>query len=125
LKTSFISDILNDKSLNFEYINKLLRETFGVARSSLEDRRLIKECCELVTIRAARLSAAAIGAVVSKTGRFNCTAAVDGGVFEHIPNFKEEMQKALKELYPASDIDLKLTRDGSGIGAAIIAATVM
>src|SRR5688572_32004684 len=53
-----------------------------------------------------------------------CTNCDAGGVFEHLPGFKEEMISTIKELQPSSNINLVLTRDGSGIGAAIIAATV-
>ena len=78
----------------------------------------------MVATRAARFSAAAIGAVVRKTHQENsCTVAIDGSVFEHYPYFKENMQIALLEMFgPEKNIKLELSRDGSGKGAAMIAA---
>lgn len=50
-------------------------------------------------IRAARLSAAGIAAVVTKMNRLDgCTVAIDGSVFEHYPHFANRMRDALHEL---------------------------
>jgi hexokinase len=126
-------------------VKNLLKNNFGVDNNTLEDRRLIKRCCELVAKRAAILSATAIAAVISKTKKLNCTVAIDGNltyiyiyisisisiliyfnfigsVFENTPNFKVQMENTLKDLLPESNVSLELTRDGSGIGSAIIAA---
>ena len=51
--------------------------------------------------------------------------AVDGTVFECYPYFKERMEFGLELLLGkqrARSIDLILAKDGSGVGAAIIAA---
>ena len=78
----------------------------------------------MVSTRAARLSAAAIGAVVQKIHKENsCTVAIDGSVFEHYPYFKENMQIALLEMLgETKKVKLELSPDGSGKGAALIAA---
>ena len=88
------------------------------------DRRIIYEVCDMVSTRAARLSAAAIGAVVQKIHKENsCTVAIDGSVFEHYPYFKEDMQIALLEMLgETKKVKLELSPDGSGKGAALIAA---
>mgnify|MGYP000021911523 CR=1 FL=1 len=63
------------------------------------DRQIIHEACDMVSTRAARLSAAAIGAVVRKIHKEDsCTVAIDGSVFEHYPYFKQNMQIALLEM---------------------------
>lgn len=79
----------------------------------------------MVSERAARLSAAAIVAVVSKIRKLNdCTVAVDGAVFEHYPGFRDIIEATILELEPTSHISLVLSKDGSGIGAAAIACSV-
>jgi hexokinase len=52
------------------------------------------------------------------------TVAIDGSVFEKHPTFAANMKEALKELFgaKASYVKLVLAKDGSGKGAAIIAA---
>ena len=54
----------------------------------------------------------------------SATVAVDGTVFEKYPRFKERMQDGLAELLGAraQGVRLVLAKDGSGVGAAIIAA---
>jgi hexokinase len=94
------------------------------SNTSDADKVVIRTVCDMVATRAARFSAAAIGAVVRKTHQENsCTVAIDGSVFEHYPYFKENMQIALLEMFgPEKNIKLELSRDGSGKGAAMIAA---
>ena len=81
--------------------------------------------CELVGTRAARLSAAGIAALVTKINRLDgCTVAIDGSVYEHYPHFGNRMRDALYELLgiTAQNVTLEQARDGSGQGAALIAA---
>jgi hexokinase len=104
----------------------LLEDIFNIkAPTSLRDRRMVKRVCELVGTRAARLSAAGIAALVTKTNRLNqCTVAIDGSLFEHYPHFGNRMRDALREMLglSADNILLEQARDGSGQGAALIAA---
>lgn len=87
------------------------------------DRAIITEVCRMVSTRAARLAAAAVVAVVRKTGRTSCTVAVDGSVFEKYPHFQADMEDAIEEMC-GNGRALKLVHaeDGSGKGAALIAA---
>jgi hexokinase len=104
---------------------QLFEDVFGVVESTVEDRRIIKHVCELIGTRAARLSAAGIAALVTKINRLDaCTVAIDGSVFEHYPHFGNRMRDALHELLgiTAENIVLEQARDGSGQGAALIAA---
>jgi len=85
-----------------------------------------KEVCHLVTRRAARLAAAAIYAVLthsdaaSTIGGTPPIVAVDGGLFEHHAAFAATLREAVAEL--GANAVLRLTVDGSGIGAALLAA---
>lgn len=57
-----------------------------------------------------------------KTGKYTTTIAVDGSLFKNHPQFKRYMQETLREILPQANITLMLSKDGSGRGAALIAA---
>jgi len=125
-KTEYMSRIESDISKNLSGISRLLRE-LGIKNSSLADRKRIKKICEMIGLRAARVSAAAIGAVATKMDpdlSLRHTIAIDGSVYEKHPGFAKNMRAALAELFghEAQRIKLALAKDGSGKGAAIIAA---
>ncbi len=126
LTGEFLSRVLADNSRNLSGVNRLLREALSRSQSH-NDRKTIKKICGIISARAARITGAAIAAVVTKidpeiTTRH--TIAIDGSVYEKLPKFAYNVKKALKELtgQRAGNINLALTKDGSGRGAAIIAA---
>jgi len=123
--TAHMSEIQKDKSSDLKGVAEFLRSTLYVKDTTLQERQMIYDVCDMVSERAARLSAAAIVAVVSKIRKLNdCTVAVDGGVFEHYPGFRDIIEATILELEPTSHISLVLSKDGSGIGAAAIACSV-
>jgi len=96
--------------------------------ASDRDRRAVAEICRLVSTRAARIAGAAISAVVTWMDpalAVRHTVAVDGSLFEKYPGFRENLLEVFRELLGgrASRIALAPSVDGSGIGAAILAAT--
>ena len=102
-------------------------EAAGVRGSTLRDRALLREACVCVSTRAARLAAVGIVSLLDQMGNTDapCTIAVDGTVFECYPYFKERMEAGIVEMVGAQragGIALLLAKDGSGVGAAIIAA---
>ncbi len=50
------------------------------------------------------------------------TIAVDGSLFKKHPKFKTYMEETLAELVPHCRVKLMLSEDGSGRGAALVAA---
>lgn len=91
------------------------------------DKVLVKKICRLICLRAARIVAAALGAIVIKIDRRlerSHIVAVDGSLYEKHPYFAQDINCALRELFGKKSrrIKLVLTKDGSGLGAAIIAA---
>jgi len=124
-ETAYMARAERDHSLSLSDIKQLLEDVMEVPKTTYEDRRVIKHICELVGTRAARLSAAGVAALVTKINRLDgCTVAIDGSVFEHYPHFGNRMRDALHELLGimAQNIVLEQARDGSGQGAALIAA---
>ncbi|KAI9342058.1 hexokinase-domain-containing protein [Zopfochytrium polystomum] len=124
-ETIMMSRIERDHTLDLSDTRTVLEELFGVEKTSLSDRRIVRAACELVGKRAARLAAAGIAAIVTKIKKLNgCTVAVDGSLFELYPHFANRMRDALNEILglSAENILLEQARDGSGQGAALIAA---
>ena len=94
-------------------------------QTTLQDRKAIKQVCQIIGTRAARLSAVGVACLSLKTVYDSkLVVAIDGSVFEHYPNFEQRMRQALEEMLGviSKDIILEQATDGSGRGAAIIAA---
>lgn len=123
LESATLAAIEADTSPTLAEAERLLAG-MGVSTTP-RDRALLREACVCVSTRAARLSATAVGALLDHARmRDACTVAVDGTVFEKYPWFNERMEAGLVELLGperADGIKLVLAKDGSGIGAAIIA----
>lgn len=122
----FVSQVMSDRTRGMTGVRALLRKS-GIKETSLRDRETVRKICEIVSVRAARISAAAIVAVVTKMDpymRRRHTIAIDGSVYEKLPGFSERIKESIEELSGRSSgkIKIMLTKDGSGYGAAIIAA---
>jgi hexokinase len=101
---------------------------FGAGSPDPEDAAAVREIGRLFVRRAARIAAAALAAAVIRIDpglERPHTVAVDGSLFEKMPGFPEAMGEAFAELYGSRPerIVPALTHDGSGLGAAIIAAS--
>nr|AHF54566.1 hexokinase 2 [Parachlorella kessleri] len=133
LASPLVAAIVGDGSPNLALTASSLASAFGITKSSLDQRRKVKEVCLLVTRRGARLCAAGIAAVLKHTGR-GCggadqpakrtVIAVDGSVFKKFAKFRELLRAALEEFCgaDAAQVELKLQEDGSVFGGAYIAA---
>lgn len=116
--TKHVSDV---ESGDLSRIKKVWEE-LGYAKASDEDVEVVKKICKVMSERAARLATAGLAAIVKKIGRSHCTIAVDGSLFKKHPKFKIYMENTLHELLPGRHIKLMLSEDGSGKGAALVAA---
>ena len=57
-----------------------------------------------------------------KTRNYTTTIAVDGSLFKKHPKFKGYMEETLRDILPKGNVTLMLSEDGSGKGAALVAA---
>ncbi|PWY88214.1 hexokinase [Aspergillus heteromorphus CBS 117.55] len=104
----------------------ILNEQFGI-EPTLQELRV---CCligEIVCTRAARLYACGIAAICKKEGLETGRVGVDGSTFEKLFRFKTRAAAALREIMDWPDdvedlVTFVQAEDGSGIGAALIAA---
>lgn len=81
----------------------------------------------LIGTRAARLSACGPAAICVKKELGECHVGADGSVFNKYPHFKARGAQALREILGWRDgepdrVDIRPAEDGSGVGAALIAA---
>ncbi len=126
LKTEDMSLIEGDETETLSEIDAFL-ETKGILNRPLHDRNLLKRLCRMVSARAAGLGAGAMASVLTWIDpqlKKAHTVGVDGSLFEKYPGFRTKITDMFKVLYGenAKKITLVHSRDGSGIGAAIIAA---
>lgn len=127
-KTEYLSRICSDSTSNLTDVDLLLQE-LGISNSTIAHRQLVKHICQLVAMRSTRLSAAIMLATITKNDpelklRDSYAIAIDGSLYERFPFFKEQIDIAFKEILgeKAAKIRTFLTKDGSGIGAAILAS---
>ncbi|XP_073114003.1 hexokinase-3 isoform X2 [Elaeis guineensis] len=117
-----------------------LREVRRILTENLLVRRLIVRVCDIVTRRAARLAAAGIVGILKKIGRDGSggvasgrtkgtprrtVVAIEGGLYAHYSMFREYLNEAVVEILGeevAQNVVLRVSEDGSGIGAALLAA---
>ena len=117
-----------------------MQETYDLFSSKLNiactrpELELIRKCAELIGTRAARLSACGIAAICKKKNLETCHVGADGSVFNKYPHFKERGAQALREIldWPKKKrirdddpIEVLAAEDGSGVGAALIAALTL
>ncbi|XP_024362976.1 hexokinase-2 isoform X4 [Physcomitrium patens] len=151
LITPEIAKMHADESKNLRVVAKVLRDVFGVQKTDLAARRIVHDVCDIVIMRSARLAAAGIVGIFKKIGgeAFDSTdsrtltnlhwdsqepqqldtkrivVAVDGGLYEHCTQYRVYMRAAVNELLSeagAKRLQIVLSKDGSGIGASILAA---
>ncbi|GFS44724.1 phosphotransferase [Trichonephila inaurata madagascariensis] len=66
---------------------------------------------------------ASVATILNKIKRPHTTVGVDGSVYKCHPHFHDLMEKKIEELtIPDYKFDLMLSEDGSGRGAALVAA---
>ncbi|MBU2102240.1 MAG: hypothetical protein KKF80_02500, partial [Candidatus Omnitrophica bacterium] len=124
--TKYVSDI---EALDLTTIRSLWKMRWIMKKLfvSRADARTIQEIAHLIATRSARVAAtviaASIMAIDPELTRPH-TVAVDGSVFEKHYKYQDRMREVFTELFgeKASQITMKLTHDGSGVGAGIIAA---
>ncbi|CAM9022604.1 unnamed protein product [Wickerhamomyces anomalus] len=125
--TSAPAKIEEDPSDELKDTQELFKETLGV-ETTLDERKLIRRLAELIGNRASRLSVCGIAAICKKRNFTTAHCAADGSVYNRYPGFKERAAQGLRDIF---DWDLEPkdypivivpAEDGSGAGAAIIAA---
>lgn len=133
LRTPHMSAMHHDTTSDLRVVGSKLKDVLEISNTSLKTRKVVVELCDIISFRGARLAAAGILGVLKKLGRDTLregekqrsVIALDGGLFEHYTKFRNAMEGTLKELLgeASGTIVIEHSNDGSGIGAALLAAS--
>ncbi|WCJ42568.1 hexokinase 1 [Euphorbia peplus] len=134
LRTPHMSAMHHDTSSDLRVVGNKLKDILEITNTSLKTRKAIVDLCDIVATRGARLSAAGIVGILKKLGRDTIrngekqksVVALDGGLFEHYTKFRKTLERTLNELLGddvSENISVEQANDGSGIGAALLAAS--
>ncbi|KAF2734749.1 hypothetical protein EJ04DRAFT_512316 [Polyplosphaeria fusca] len=133
LDAGFLSAVEEDPFENLSETEDMFRNKLGIVCNKPE-LELIRRLAELIGTRAARLSACGVAAICKKKGWDKAHVGADGSVFNKYPHFKQRGAQALKEIldWPAhkgkgknDPVEILPAEDGSGVGAALIAALTL
>lgn len=127
LDTGFLSALENDDSPDQQDSAKLFKDLdLSPDKHELET---LRHLAEIVTVRGARLCACGVAAICKKKGLSTGHIAADGSVANKHPKFKKRWSQALGEILDWGEgeepIVMTSAEDGSGIGAAVIAALAL
>lgn len=133
LDSAIMSVAAADTTPELSTLRQELESQLQVYSPALEDAEAFKAIAGAVGRRAARLSAVAIAAIVLQTGGLHDPSSdepvdigVDGSLVEHYPYFRDMIYEALRVIdgigeEGAKRIRIGIAKDGSGVGAALIA----
>lgn len=100
----------------------------------MKSRKIVVDVCETIAKRGGRLTGAGIVGILQKMEEDSkgvvfgkrTVVAMDGGLYEHYPQYRGYLQDAVTELLGpelSKNVIVRHSKDGSGIGAALLAAT--
>jgi len=119
--TKYISEIESEEGAELKNVKQILDE-LDIFDYTLTDCMIMREICQAVSSRAAYLSAAGVAALLKRVSRTSVTVAVDGSLYRYHPKFHDLMTDMTQQLLPHKQFKLRLSHDGSGVGAALVAA---
>ena len=121
-QTAYVSSIESDKN-NEHILTRQVMAAMDLNHASYEDCESVILICRRVSTRAAYLVSAAVATILNKMKRPHTTVGVDGSVYKYHPHFHRLMEEKITELAdPHYKFNIMLSEDGSGRGAALVAA---
>ncbi|KAL3277181.1 hypothetical protein HHI36_012532 [Cryptolaemus montrouzieri] len=120
--TKYVSEIESDRPGTYTNCIEILEE-LGIKQTTEQDYINVRFICECVSRRAAHLVSTAVAGLLNKMGEKKVTIGIDGSVYRYHPHFHNLMMEKISHLVdPGIVFDLMLSEDGSGRGAALVAA---
>ncbi|KAJ9593058.1 hypothetical protein L9F63_027701, partial [Diploptera punctata] len=106
----------------YEHCSKFLKK-LGLNHATDQDCSNVRYICECVSRRAAHLVSAGVATLVNKIAQESVTVGIDGSVYRFHPHFHDLIMEKMADLVtPGIKFDIMLSEDGSGRGAALVAA---
>lgn len=129
LDASFLAAIEEDPYENLSETADAFDRQLGIKPTEPE-LEMVRRLAELIGTRAARLSACGVAAICTKKNIESCHVGADGSVFTKYPHFKARGAQALREILDwapneKDKVSIMAAEDGSGVGAALIAALTL
>jgi len=124
--TRFASEIESDPVGEYSRARQVLEE-LGMDPDEVDDAdySALRYVCEAVSRRASMMASAGITALLKKMDYKDVVVAIDGSVFRFHPHFPNIMKSRISQLMGIDfKFELMLSLDGSGRGAAIVAAVL-
>ncbi|XP_043837583.1 hexokinase-3 [Dromiciops gliroides] len=124
-KTKFLSEI-ESNDLERRQVRAILEE-LGLP-VSYDDALMVREVCQAVSQRAAKLCGAGVAAVVEKIREnrgleeLSVAVGVDGTLYKLHPHFSDQVKDTVRHLAPRCSVRFLQSEDGSGKGAALVTA---
>jgi len=123
--TKYVSEIESDAVGDFTKCRESMKD-FGMDNVSDEDCSALRYVCECVSRRAGFMVSAGLTALLKKMDYKDVVVAIDGSVFRFHPHFPNIMRSRISQLMGIDyKFDLMLSLDGSGRGAALVAAVLL
>merc|ERR1712096_91480 len=124
--TRYASEIESDPVGEYTRCRQALEELgMDPDEVSDDDCSALRYVCEAVSRRASMIASAGITALLKKMDYKDVVIAIDGSLFRFHPHFKNVMQSRISQLMGINyKFDLLLSEDGSGRGAALVAAVL-
>ncbi|KAJ2465920.1 hypothetical protein GGI02_004544 [Coemansia sp. RSA 2322] len=129
--TAYMSEIVADTTSDLSTVKVVLEGTLDIPPTSLIDRKVVQHVCNMIGARGVRLSAAAMSAVLLARPELltsSISVGIDGSMYQFYPNFERDLYAVsrvfLGHAFVDNNLKLHLAKDGSGVGAAIVAMTV-
>ncbi|KAJ1382572.1 Hexokinase, binding site [Sesbania bispinosa] len=133
LGTPDLCAMQQDKSGDLQALGSLLYDKAGV-ESNLSARKTVLEVCDTIVKRGGSLAGAGIVGILQKMEEDSkglifgkrTVVAIDGGLYENYPQYRGYLLDSVKELLgteKSNNVVIEHSKDGSGIGAALLAAS--
>lgn len=120
--TKYVSEIESDPAGVYTNSKQIMQE-LGLGHATEQDLVNVRYICELVSRRAAHLVSSTLSTLLNKMNEPHVTVGIDGSVYRFHPHFHSLMMQKIAQLTkPNIKFDLMLSEDGSGRGAALVAA---
>jgi hexokinase len=120
-----LSDVERDTDVDDSHTRQVLRDLGLESTATADDIAILRYLCSALAIRAAQLVSANVAVLLNHMQWPENTVAIDGSLYRHHPKLHAMMTAWLTELAPTTKCQLVLAEDGSGRGAAFVAAVAV
>ncbi|XP_011261297.1 hexokinase-2 [Camponotus floridanus] len=121
LTTDLVSHIEQDSIDGGNSNTKEVLKKFGIIPDE-DDINIVQYVCEVASNRAALLVSICLASLLDRIDKEQVTIAVDGSLYKHHPRLENWIKQYISLLTPGRQFKLIHAEDGSGKGAALIAA---